>query len=821
MYVHLSFVRPMYVQNPSRHSYPISKMSSPSSRFFPLFPSSSLHSLSPGTSLTSTSIYTPSSSSQNENKEIPVTPITLYKSESLSEYGKVMTVNEEYIAYPIRNGLVRIIHQASVHRTLGRELTGYTVTDLAWQGPYLIAAGKARHDDNLQVENGKMIVWKMNHTEEGVLHEVVYENEVVCDRLVCHPTKGHRFVSMHGVMVTVLQMVHSGAWNLERLELHEHDEQVVDIAWSPTGQHVVTVTSSEVAVFGMDTGKMTSSTEGLDFCSVVYLNSNRMLVGQESNTVLNLYTADVTLVQTVRIPEGKYTIAIDRSGAYIVIANTQVAKLMVIHFDEASGRMNNLREFDVSHPILSMTVFTKSFLDPREELELELFCIQTQAIQQYHIATSRCYVPGTGAEVATAPTLNKMLSNEQVVAGPLEGKKENGDLSPFPILTSMDTAGPDDVISLANDMPTDQGSLTHSSECTPTVDPRPVLFTMPASRGSSNAAARQERGFDTVEIAKMEELFTSVFRSEMKSTLLPAISRIVTNTSEQHVLNPLQSHLETIVPTLATNVSRSMSSLFTGPVFTRQLSECLTTSSSNMAIGLEKPMRAAFSSAFQEHIIPSFQGATQKMVKQINSSLANSLSKNNTPLTSENAVLTKKIDDLTHQMSTLVETVGTLTEMIASLQSTVRTQIRRESAASIEGLPVVIDVKAELMKMVSDGHFAAAFEKALSAESVDLVFFLCQNTSSKTILNGDENYLPPLLVLCLVQQLGSTLVKETAMKLEWIRDALLVLNADDTTVTDMVQNVLQDLQRNLKSVNPENRDSSYFIVQHILKSLQS
>ncbi|KDO22560.1 hypothetical protein SPRG_12539 [Saprolegnia parasitica CBS 223.65] len=66
-----------------------------------------------------------------------------------------------------------------------------------------------------------------------------------------------------------------------------------------------------------------------------------------------------------------------------------------------------------------------------------------------------------------------------------------------------------------------------------------------------------------------------------------------------------------------------------------------------------------------------------------------------------------------------------------------------------------------------------------------------------------------MIVLCLVQQLGSDLQRDLGLSLKWVQDSLLVMNPRDTAIAPFAQNVLQELKAALNQVPETARDSQF------------
>jgi hypothetical protein len=50
--------------------------------------------------------------------------------------------------------------------------------------------------------------------------------------------------------------------------------------------------------------------------------------------------------------------------------------------------------------------------------------------------------------------------------------------------------------------------------------------------------------------------------------------------------------------------------------------------------------------------------------------------------------------------------------------------------------------------------------------------------------------------------------------MEWIRNALLVLNVQDESIIEVLSRTLHELQGNMETVAAPQRDRIYYIVQH-------
>lgn len=82
-------------------------------------------------------------------------------------------------------------------------------------------------------------------------------------------------------------------------------------------------------------------------------------------------------------------------AALILVANAKRNAIYAVHMEfgtsSAYPRMDYLAEFAVTYPILSLTVADDVVIDQAGESSLQVFCVQTQAIQQHTLKMSQCF----------------------------------------------------------------------------------------------------------------------------------------------------------------------------------------------------------------------------------------------------------------------------------------------------------------------------------------------------------------------------------------------------------------------------------------------
>lgn len=690
-------------------------------------------------------------------KELRVSPVTLYKSTRVSPYGDLISVNERYISYPIRNGLIRVIHQKSVNRILLREHEHHAVTELAFfngQRDVLLSSGT---DDLIHV-------WTLIEQEDNsITKKVIKTIPIQAQRVRWHPNDENRMAIMQGTRVEVLDVstVHGliPPDELDSISIFciGHTSQVNDIGFSSNG-HVLLSASSDGRVLLHSLWQIPISCEVPPQRIVVPFqgeNVSRILIGSgeegqvlfgsKGGQVLSIWnhvmtpTIEPTKAQTLSIhttnANSNFMVAMDPTSEFVYVADQHAPVLFVVHV--GSGplglRMDNICEFQLVHPILSMAITNRipTRLDPPliTPLEMQLFCIQTKAIQQYHVLADECFMP----------------------------------------IVSVSTSG--------------QSVGVVATEHTPVLPQQ--LSSSPPPHETDLKQHHESVAADLLE--QMSRTIQQTLRQEFQSVLIPAIGRIVLHTTEKNMLVPIQQSL------------KALSSSAHEPLDQASLVDTI-------AQQVREPVRDSFRECFQASIIPSFQAATQKMLGQINTTITKQMSAR---------------DELTNQIQRMQSQLTALTQTVASLTETLSKQASFTSDVTITAVPKQETDAEQLLKLVEASDYDGAFEKALSAQNLDLVYFVCQQTESSVVLDNASPTLSSMTLLCLIQQLGSNMSNHLTMKLDWLRDALLVLDTTDESIVSLMPQVLSQLQDQMNTVLPESRNSKFVILQHILKSTRS
>ncbi|OMO64644.1 hypothetical protein COLO4_31961 [Corchorus olitorius] len=379
--------------------------------------------------------------------QLEVTPITKYASDPGLVLGRQIAVNRNYICYGLKLGNIRILNINTALRSL---LRGHTqrVTDMAFfaEDVHLLASASV---------DGRVFVWKINEGPDDedkpqifgkvvIAIQIVGHEESIHPRVCWHPHKqeilvvaignrilkidtmkvgklegfsaeeplscsvdklidGVQFVGKHDGEITELSMCQ---WLTTRLAsasldgmvkiwedrkalplavLRPHDGHPVNSATFLTAphrpDHIVLITGGplnrEVKIW------TSASDEGW------LLPSDAE--SWQCNQTLELRSSAESKVEDAFFNQ---VVALPRAGLFL-LANAKKNAIYAIHIDygpyPAATRMDYIAEFTVTMPILSLTGTSDSL--PGGEHTVQVYCVQTQAIQQYALDLSQCLPP--------------------------------------------------------------------------------------------------------------------------------------------------------------------------------------------------------------------------------------------------------------------------------------------------------------------------------------------------------------------------------------------------------------------------------------------
>lgn len=125
---------------------------------------------------------------------------------------------------------------------------------------------------------------------------------------------------------------------------------------------------------------------------------------------------------------------------------------------------------------------------------------------------------------------------------------------------------------------------------------------------------------------------------------------------------------------------------------------------------------------------------------------------------------------------------------------------------------VVVDqgkvLRENILALISTNNYENAFTQALSASDPSVAVFACQNSNIKTVLDNDTPQLSQPILLCLMQQLGTHLLKNSngsgntnslEVELAWLQIIAITLDLEDESITAHGASVCQGLIENINT----------------------
>ncbi|KAL0000384.1 hypothetical protein SO802_014165 [Lithocarpus litseifolius] len=456
-------------------------------------------------------------------QQLEVTPITKYQSDPQLVVGRQIAVNKAYICYGLRQGNIRVLNINTALRSL---LRGHTqrVTDMAFfaEDVHLLASVGV---------DGRVYVWRISEgpDEEDkpqitgkavVAVQFIGEEGAVHPRVCWHCHKQEILVVGIGRRILRIDTTKVGKGEVYSAEeplkcpvdkvidgvqlVGNHDGEVTDLSMCQWMTTRLVSASVDGTIKIWEDRKFAPLVvlrpyEGQSVCSATFLTAphrpdhiilitagplNRevkiwssasdegYLLPSESESWKCTQTLELKSSAEPRVEEAFFNqvVALSQAGI-LLLANAKKNAIYAVHLDygpnPAATCMDYMKESTVTMPILSFTG-TSDILSHGEHI-IQVYCVQTQAIQQYALDLAQCLPPPL-----ENMGLEKLDSNVSREATSVEG------------FVTLDPSGskPTEMLSFAGSVP--KPTIQVSSSETATA----VRYTV--SSGSAEAATLKE-----------------------------------------------------------------------------------------------------------------------------------------------------------------------------------------------------------------------------------------------------------------------------------------------------------------------------------------
>ncbi|KAL6633640.1 hypothetical protein ACP70R_026311 [Stipagrostis hirtigluma subsp. patula] len=404
--------------------------------------------------------------------QLEVTPITKYTSDPGLVLGRQIAVNRTYIVYGLKLGNIRVLNINTALRSL---LRGHTqrVTDMAFfaEDVHRLASASVdgriyvwRIDEGPDEENKPQITGKIEIAIQIVGDSEAYHPRIcwhshkqeilfvgigncvlridttkvgrgkdfaVEEPVKCHLDKlvdGVRLVGKHDGDVTDLSI---SQWMSTRLASGSKDGTVkiwddrkpvpLSILKPHDGQAVYSVAFLTAPERPNHINLITAGPLNREIKIWASTNEEGWLLPSDSETWNCTQTLELVSSLEPRVEEAFFNqVAVLPQASLILLANAKKNAIYAVHVeygpDPASTRLDYIADFTVAMPILSLTGTHES--QPDGEQVVQVYCVQTMAIQQYGLELSLCSPPTADTTVfGRDPAISRVYETPLEVSG--------------------------------------------------------------------------------------------------------------------------------------------------------------------------------------------------------------------------------------------------------------------------------------------------------------------------------------------------------------------------------------------------------------------
>lgn len=269
-------------------------------------------------------------------------------------------------------------------------------------------------------------------------------------------------------------------------------------------------------------------------------------------------------------------------------------------------------------------------------------------------------------------------------------------------------------------------------------------------------------------------------------SLLAAVRSTAEESVKTHVKDALKKPMkEAIIPVVSKIISQASAK-----------TQAADKSISNASLSKMTP--AWFVKAFQDaKLAPKFGDACTEMSSQARSAIKTSMAAKYEALIAPSVTAVESASaDLSTASTAFVETVQ---------DSLARGMIGNGVVSAVEQKP---DVREVVNELAAEGRMTEAFEAALNASESDLVselvVGLCEAVEDASVF-FEDHALSQTTTLALVRVLGRNMEENSELKVNWLRELMLVLEPADDEIVATAPPTLQQLVGNIEMLR-RNKD---------------
>lgn len=556
----------------------------------------------------------------------------------------------------------------------------------------------------------------------------------------------------------------------------------------------------------------------------------------------NVNSTTLELRQTIRIANSDSGQAfavtcVDPQEELVMLSTVEGSSLFVLHYNRAAQAFDTLTEVPITQPVLSFCM-TRNFrrshsgsslstqvINAEPGGEIGVWCVRPKTIQMIHLPMKDCLprsfvkpevyprsipkniprksdkpLPVSSMASSSHSKIPQMVppNNPQlgVVRRPPPSSPESATKSQTRTSTGVSTVAPGQSRPTGSMQasqnssirgPSEEeklkssGSSVSLSQAVPTTHAQALPN---APQGSLEPVPNANEIADSIIEAAKKVVQTfeqgAVQRSGVEKSKMDRLIDSVTDTATSNLERFVNSSMKRI---LAETLIPGMSKI------TADVSSALKEKAKVDPKVTEEYFEVAMDKA---NVNKSFANACQEMERQMSTSVKESLS------SKYEALINPVVNVVNDAAGDLTTSVELLRKQIVEMKV-----IDSEGSGKIEA-PGPEDVKKQIEEEIEKGNVDGAFQTALDKEDLSLVTWLCGKFEAGTFF--EKHNLPQDLIISLAQQLGQGLAyDEIELKVEWLRELMLVLEPDADGYDSIAEQTVRQLAENVSELR-KNRE---------------
>lgn len=530
-------------------------------------------------------------------------------------------------------------------------------------------------------------------------------------------------------------------------------------------------------------------------------------------------TASLELRQTIKLlgnstPDVYTVTAVDPFEELVVLSNVKGSSLFVLHFNRVAQAFDAITEVPVKQPVLSFCMtrnvrrsasqaLGKQVLNAEPIEEVGLWCVQPKNISLFHLPARECSPTGfVKPEVFPKSTRKAVMT--KVERGPSihVATTASGPVQTLPPLPLGQSAMRNMVNPGRSVSGVASGNAIHNRSNTPaTVMSVSAVSSGSGTPGDSSKKSGTASSGSSAPVPSTHVQGLSSGSAEpppnadkIADSILEGAKKAIESFEQDagQRINSEKARLDRLADSVATT-ARTNLERYVNTAMKKVLAETMIPGMSRIMADVRKAITKEredpkvtteyFEATLEKcRISESFSSACQEMERQVSTSVSQSMS--------------SKYDAL------IFPIVGSVNDAAEDLQASMKMLTEKMSEIKPEDRePEVVeigpeDVRKTIEEEINSGNIDSAFQTALDKEDVSLVTWLCAKFEVNTFF--ETHTLSQISLLSLAQQLGHGVGDgDVMMKVEWLRELMLVLEPESEEIDEIAQTALKQLQDNV------------------------